>query len=62
MSIIHLDETALASIKENTRHRYAKVWKDFVDFTEDRGKLATRVPKEEEILAFLGYLREDKSK
>ena len=62
MSIIHLDETALASIKENTWHHSPKVWKDFVDFTEDRGELATRVPKEEEILASLDYLIEDKSK
>ena len=62
MSVIQSDETALAAIKENTRPRYAKVWKTFVDFTEEGEELATRVPKEKEVLAFLNYLRDDKSK
>ena len=61
MSVIQSDDTALAAIKETTRPRYFKLWKTFVDFTGSAEELNIRVPKEEEILKFLSYLRVDKN-
>ena len=56
MSLIQMDEIALESIKENTRPRYAKIWKEFVNFTGSEEDLAIHVPLEDEILKFLRYL------
>ena len=57
---IQSDEVALQAIKENTRPRYLKLWKDFKEFTGDES-LDTRVPSEDEILNFVRHLRDDKS-
>ena len=56
MSLIQMDEIALEFIKENTRPRYAKIWKEFINFTRSEEDLAIRVPLEDEILKFLRYL------
>ena len=56
---IQSDEVALQAIKENTRPRYLKLWKDFKEFTGDES-LDTRVPSEDEILNFVRHLRDDK--
>ena len=56
---IQSDEVALQAIKENTRPRYLKLWKDFKEFTGDES-LDIRVPSEDEILNFVRHLRDDK--
>ena len=56
---IQSDEVALQAIKEITRPRYEKLWKDFKQYTGQES-LNNRVPSEDEILAFMRHLRDDK--
>ena len=60
--LIQDDDQALASIKETTRARYKAVWMDFKDKSGAGKELDTRLPKEEEVLDFIRYLREEKGK
>ena len=57
---IQSDEVALQAIKEITRPRYEKLWKDFKQFTGEES-LNFRVPSEDEILNFVRHLCDDKS-
>ena len=56
---IQSDEVSLQAIKEITRPRYEKLWKDFKQYTGQES-LNNRVPSEDEILAFMRHLRDDK--
>ena len=59
-SKIQDDSTALESIKEPSRAKYAKVFDNFKNFTGAGDELNLRLPSEEEVLAFVNYLRKDK--
>ena len=56
---IQADEVTLQAIKEITRPRYEKLWKDFKQFTGEES-LNFWVPSEDEILNFVRHLRDDK--
>ena len=58
-SILSLDE-ALLTIKQESRNRYRKVWKGFLDFCPNEDQLLSRMPKEDELTAYFKHLRETK--
>ena len=60
--VIQDDSTALQSIKEPSRPRYAKIWTQFKDFSGAGDELHRRVPSEDEVLAFIRHLRHDKGR
>ena len=59
MSIYSLDE-ALLTVKEGSRERYSRVWKEYLDFCSTSSEFAYRMPSEYELITYFKHLREVK--
>ena len=57
------DDIALESIKEGSRAKHAKLWREYKDYTFQSGagmNWEEERPKEEDVLAWVHYLRKDR--